>query len=53
MNFCTRPPIFLYLSTVTELPRGKRAMHIGGGGEGVGGGSDWRASEAGALTSPP
>ena len=28
-----------------ELPSGKSAMHLG---EGVLGGSDWRASEAGA-----
>ena len=34
-----------------ELPSGKSAMHIGGRVEGVGGGSDWQASEAGALSS--
>ena len=35
-----------------QLPSGGSAMHIGGMGRVCEGGSDWQASEAGALTSP-
>ena len=43
-----------FLETVIELPSGESAMHIHCIGESMRGGSetsDWRASEAGALTS--